>query len=203
MKVICIGRNYANHAKELNNPLPEQPVIFMKPESSLMANEEHFIRPLFDSDIHFEGELILRIGKNGKNINAQNARQHISEISVGIDFTARTLQNKLKNKGLPWALSKAFDQSAAIGNWIDLSPQWTLEDINFTLEKNCKLIQNGHSKNMLFSIEKIIAYASKYFTLQKGDIIFTGTPEGVGRICENDIFTGKLFNETVLNITIK
>lgn len=182
MKIICIGRNYAAHAKELNNPIPEQPIVFMKPASALLVNRKPFYYPEFSEDIHFETELVLKIGKNGRHVQREFALDYIESISLGIDFTARDIQSKLKAKGHPWELAKGFDGSAVIGQFIEPGQLPALSNIEFYLEKNGSRVQHGLSKDMLFSFEDIICFVSQYFKLQMGDLIYTGTPQGVGPV---------------------
>lgn len=206
MKIICVGRNYVDHIEELNNEKPQEPVIFLKPDTSVFNSSNKFYIPEFTESLHYECELILKIGKNGKSIPENFALSYISEVSLGIDWTARDLQNNLKQKGLPWELAKAFDNSAIIGEWQKFEPS-DLEDlltkgIEFTLRKNEEIVQNGNTKLMLYSIPELISFISKFFTLRQGDIIFTGTPKGVGNTNSGDIFTGELFNKQVLSLKI-
>ncbi|MEZ4985503.1 MAG: fumarylacetoacetate hydrolase family protein [Saprospiraceae bacterium] len=190
MKIICIGRNYAEHAKELNNPIPEQPVVFMKPASALLVNRKPFYYPEFSTDIHYETELVIRIGKNGRHVQPEFAHSYIQEIGLGIDFTARDLQAKLKAKGQPWELAKSFDGAAVLGDFIGLEQLPALSNIEFYLEKNGEKVQHGHSKDMLFSFSDIICFVSQYFKLQMGDLIYTGTPAGVYPIQIGDVLKG-------------
>lgn len=203
MKIICIGRNYAAHAKELNNPVPKEPVIFLKPDTALLAKKMPFFYPDFSQDIHYEAELVVRINKVGKNIAEKFAHKYYSEISLGIDFTARDLQSKYKEKGLPWERAKAFDGSAPVGEFIDLTQLPQVNDLDFSLHINNSLRQQGSSANMLFSIDAIISYVSKFFTLKIGDLIFTGTPEGVGPIQIGDKMEGFINGKKVLDLKIK
>jgi 2-keto-4-pentenoate hydratase/2-oxohepta-3-ene-1,7-dioic acid hydratase in catechol pathway len=182
MKMICIGRNYGEHAKELNNPIPEEPVFFMKPESAQLRNNQPFIYPEFSNDIHYEAELVLHVCKVGRNIQEKFANTYYDGIGVGIDFTARDLQQKAKEKGLPWEIAKAFDFSAPVSKFIGLSAFADLNNISFGLFKNGEIVQTGNSSEMIFSFDKIIAYVSKFITLKQGDYIFTGTPAGVGPV---------------------
>lgn len=182
MKMICIGRNYGEHAKELNNPIPEEPVFFMKPESSQLRNNQPFLYPEFSNDIHYEAELVLHICKVGRNIQEKFANTYYDGIGVGIDFTARDLQQKAKEKGLPWEIAKAFDFSAPVSKFISVSEFNDLNNIRFGLYKNGEIVQKGNSSDMIFSFDKIIAYVSKFITLKQGDYIFTGTPAGVGPV---------------------
>ena len=199
MKIICIGRNYTEHIKELNNELPEKPVIFLKPSTAILREGQDFYYPKFSKDIHYECELILKIGKNGKYIQPKFALDYISEISVGIDFTARDLQNELKQKGLPWELAKGFDQSAFIGKFIPFENN----DYAFSMAKNKNIVQKGNSRQMIHSFADIIVFVSQYFTLQTGDLIYTGTPQGVGGIAIGDIYEGFLEEERLFTMVIK
>lgn len=191
MKIICIGRNYIDHAKELDNPIPKKPLVFMKPPSALLVNNKPFYYPEFTQDLHFEVELVLKIGKNGKYVQPEFADDYISEIALGIDFTARDLQQTCKEKGHPWEIAKGFDGSAVI------SPFLPIEKVNkkaiaFELHKNGEIVQQGNSKDMIFSFEDIIVYTSKFFKLQMGDLIYTGTPAGVGPVKIGDRLEGFL-----------
>jgi acylpyruvate hydrolase len=203
MKIIAIGRNYSEHAKELNNPLPTEPVVFMKPDTALVREGRAFYHPEFSSDIHYEVELVLKIKKEGKHIAEKFALSYIESIGIGIDFTARDLQEKCKSKGLPWEIAKAFDQSAAIGTFSPLESFSALDNISFSLHKNGELKQAGNSNQMIFSFEKIISYVSARFTLKKGDLIFTGTPAGVGKIDIGDLLECYLENTLSLKLDIK
>jgi acylpyruvate hydrolase len=203
MKVIAIGRNYAAHAKELNNPLPSSPVIFLKPDTAVLKDNKPFYIPEFSSDIHYELEVVLKVCKEGKHIAEKFAANYFDELGLGIDFTARDIQNVHKEKGLPWELAKAFDNSAAVSHFI---PKTEIEDLNnlqFELKINNETRQNGNTKNILFSFEKIIAFVSQYITLKKGDLIFTGTPEGVGRVYQGDKLEAFIGNQQFLNFDIK
>lgn len=201
MKIICIGRNYANHAKELGNEVPESPVIFIKPDTALLKGSDFYI-PEFSNEIHYEAEVVVKISKGGKYIQEENAHKHYDQITLGIDFTARDLQSQLKTKGLPWELSKGFDGSAVVGIFMNKESQ-EIENLDFSLLKNNEVAQQGNTSNMLFSIDKIISFSSKYFTLRTGDLIFTGTPEGVGAIKEDDILEGQIKNNSVFKIRIQ
>lgn len=203
MKIICIGRNYPAHAKELNNPVPKEPVVFLKPDTALLPKSMPFFYPSFSKDIHYEAELVVKIDRVGKNISQKFAHKYYSELSVGIDFTARDLQQECKEKGLPWERAKAFDGSAPVGRFLGKDKFQTLSDLNFSLKINGELKQQGNTGNMLFSIDAIIAYVSQFFTLKIGDLIFTGTPEGVGPIAINDSFEAFLEGEKVLDLKIK
>ena len=202
MKIICIGRNYADHAKELGNEIPENPVIFMKPDTAVLKKGSDFYIPEFSNDVHYELEVVLKISKGGKYIQEENADKYFDEIALGIDFTARDLQSKLKEKGLPWELAKGFDGSAVISEFYK-KENYDLKNLNFTLLKNKEEVQNGNTSLMLFTPEKIIAFVSQYFTLRVGDLIFTGTPKGVGKISENDILEAYLEDRKVLDLRIQ
>lgn len=186
MKIICIGRNYADHAKELKNDVPTEPVIFMKPKSALLLPDKPLYYPEFTDDLHYECEVVVRINKNGKFIQERFAHKYYADFTVGIDFTARDIQNDLKKKGLPWEIAKAFDGSAVVGTFLPITNGYNLNDLNFSLNLNEITVQKGNTKDMLFSVDRIIAYVSKYFTLNIGDLIFTGTPAGVGPVMVND-----------------
>jgi 2-keto-4-pentenoate hydratase/2-oxohepta-3-ene-1,7-dioic acid hydratase in catechol pathway len=203
VKLICIGRNYAKHIEELQNERPDEPVVFLKPDSAVLLKQHPFVIPEFSSDIHHEIELIVKISKVGKYIEPKFAHKYYEEISVGIDFTARNLQQKLKDKGLPWEKAKAFDGSAVIGSFISKKLFSSLESINFELTNNGKTVQKGNSSLMLWKIDELIAYVSQYFTLKIGDIIFTGTPEGVAVVQPNDVLEGFIENKKVFRINIK
>ena len=203
MKLICIGRNYAKHIEELQNERPDEPVVFLKPDSAILLKQHPFVIPEFSSDIHHEIELIVKISKVGKYIEPKFAHKYYEEISVGIDFTARDVQQTLKDKGLPWEKAKAFDGSAVIGSFISKKLFSSLESINFELTNNGKTVQKGNSSMMLWKIDELIAYVSQYFTLKIGDIIFTGTPEGVAVVQSNDVLEGFIENNKVFRINIK
>lgn len=203
MKIICIGRNYSEHAKELNNEVPSEPVIFMKPKSALLLPEKPVYYPEFTDDLQYECELVIRINKNGKYIQERFARKYYNEVSVGIDFTARDLQQKLKDKGLPWEISKAFDASAAVGKFITITPETDLQALNFELKLNAHSVQKGNTADMIFSVNRIIEYASKYFTLNIGDLIFTGTPAGIGPVTVYDKLEGYLEGQKLLDVDIR
>lgn len=202
MKIICIGRNYAEHAKELNNPLPKEPVIFMKPKSALARPGVPIHYPQFTDNLQFECEVVLRVCKNGRQIPPKFARQYFDHWTVGIDFTARDLQNKLKAEGLPWERAKAFDDSAAVGNFVPFKEE-ELYSSHFTLLQNNMLVQKGHTSDLIFSFEHLVSYISQYFTLQIGDLIFTGTPKGVGPVLPYDKLEGFLNNEKMFEVDIK
>lgn len=201
MKIICIGRNYAEHAQELGNAIPTEPVLFMKPETALNTSNRFEI-PEFSKDIHFELELVLKISKTGKNISEENAAEYYDKIGLGIDFTARDLQSDLKANGLPWEKSKAFDGSAVVSGFVPIKSLKNSKNIHFELIKNGELTQTGYTQNMLFNFNQIIEQISKYFTLEKGDLIFTGTPKGVGKVDFHDVLIGKLEGDTILDIEI-
>jgi len=203
MKLICIGRNYTDHIKELDNERPTDPVVFLKPDTAILLKKQPFFIPDFSNDIHHEVEILVKINKVGKYIDKKFAHKYYDEIGLGIDFTARDLQSELKAKGLPWEKAKAFDGSAVIGNWLPKTNFKNLNDINFSLQRNNTLVQQGNSKLMLWKIDELIEYISKYFTLKIGDIIFTGTPSGVGRVEPNDMLIGSIENQEVFKITIK
>jgi len=202
MKIICIGRNYAKHIEELENERPKEPVVFMKPDSAVLLKNNPFIIPPFSDDIHYEVEILVKINRIGKFIDKKFAHKYYDEIGLGIDFTARDLQSKLKDKGLPWEKAKAFDGSAVIGNFCDKS-ELDLEQVRFQLLKNGKTVQDGDSSHMLWKIDELIAYVSQFFTLKIGDIIFTGTPEGVGRVEANDELKGVLEGKEMFHIKVK
>lgn len=204
MKIICIGRNYVAHVNELNNEMPDEPVFFMKPDSALLRNNDPFYHPSWSNEIHHEIELVIKINRLGKNIEKQFAHRYFDEIGLGIDFTARDVQNKLKDKGLPWEKAKAFDQSAVIGSiFIDKSVFPVPEAISFGLHVNGKTVQRGTSELMIFSFEEIISHVSKYVTLKIGDLIYTGTPAGVGPVKIGDRLEGFLEDKKLLDFMIK
>jgi 2-keto-4-pentenoate hydratase/2-oxohepta-3-ene-1,7-dioic acid hydratase in catechol pathway len=203
MKIIAIGRNYQEHAKELNNPIPTEPVVFLKPDTALLKEGKAFYHPDFSNDIHYEVELIIKIGKEGKHITSKFARNYIEAIGLGIDFTARDLQQKCKEKGLPWEIAKAFDHSAPIGEFIPINEIPDLNAIQFSLKQNQIVVQNGNSADMIFSFDDIISYVSQRFTLKKGDLIFTGTPAGVGKINIGDLLEGYISNRKMLSVPVK
>ena len=202
MKIFCVGRNYGEHVKELGNAVPENPVIFSKPDTALLKNNEPFYLPDFSNDVHYEVELVIRIHKVGKKIEEKFARNYFNEIGLGIDFTARDLQSQLKSKGLPWELAKAFDGSAPIGNFVSID-KLNLQNIHFSLKKNNAMVQQGNSNDMLFSFEKIVAFVSNYFTLKVGDLIYTGTPAGVGKVNIGDKLEGYIEDELMLTCEVK
>lgn len=203
MKIFCVGRNYAEHAKELNNDIPAEPVIFLKPKSALLLNHNPFYYPEFTNELHYEAELVLRISKNGKYIPEPQASNYYNAITVGIDFTARDIQTELKEQGLPWEKAKAWDCSAVTGKWIELNKSMNLKNINFSLKVNDELRQEGNSKNMIFSFDRIISDISKYFALNIGDLVFTGTPAGVGECVVGDVLAGYFESDKVFELDIK
>lgn len=202
MKIICIGRNYGLHAKELGNEIPDKPVIFCKPDTAVLKNNEAFYIPPFSNDVHHEAELVVKIDKVGKSISTNFAGKYYSQITIGIDFTARDLQSELKSKGLPWELSKAFDNSAVLGEFVPLADS-DIQNIHFRLLKNGTEVQNGHTADMIFKVNEIISFVSEYFTLKTGDLIFTGTPAGVGKVSIGDRLTAFLGDKEVLNFEVK
>jgi len=202
MKIICIGRNYADHAKEMNAPLPEAPVFFMKPDTALLLAGSPFYIPDFTSDLHYECELVIKIKKVGKNIQEKFAADYYDEIGLGIDFTARDLQAKCKEKGLPWEIGKSFDNSAPLGKFIPKnSIDW--KSLVFTLKKNGELVQTGKTTDMIFHPDQLISYVSKFITLKTGDLIFTGTPAGVGPVAIGDQLEASIGEEKLLDLQIK
>lgn len=203
MKIFCVGRNYVAHAHELENEIPTEPVIFIKPKSALLPNNLQFFYPEFTNELHYECELVFRVGKNGKNIRDYKADKYIDAVTVGIDFTARDIQNELKKKGLPWEKAKAWDHSAIIGEWIDLKNIDPKKPFEFSLVLNDKTVQIGNSNNMIFTVEQIIENISRYFAMHIGDLIYTGTPSGVGECVVGDQLKGFLGNQQLFDIEIK
>jgi len=203
MKIFCIGRNYIEHAKELNNPLPEKPVFFLKPDTALVIRNRPFFYPEFSKEIHYETELVIKINKNGKYISEKFAHTYYNEIGLGIDFTARDLQQECKQKGLPWEVAKGFDQSAPVSKWIQITDLSNRDSIRFHLDLNGKTVQNGDSGDMIFSFDKIIVYISKFITLKMGDLIFTGTPAGVGPVKIGDHLEGYLEEKKMLDFYVR
>ena len=203
MKIIAIGRNYVQHAKELNNPVPVEPVVFLMPDTALVVNNKPFFYPDFSKDIHHEIEVVLKISRVGKNIASEFAHRYFDEITVGVDFTARDIQKACKEKGLPWEKAKAFDGAAPVGKFIKLDQCNDPKAVGFSLDINDKRIQTGNTADMLFSFSDIIAHVSKYFTLQIGDLIFTGTPAGVGTVKIGDRLVGKIGEKVLLDFSIK
>lgn len=203
MKIICIGRNYANHIAELQNEKPDEPVIFMKPDTAVVQKQFPFVLPEFSDDVHHEVEVLVKINKVGKYIDAKFAHKYYDEIGLGIDFTARDLQAKLKEKGLPWEKAKAFDGSAVVGDFIPKTELGDLNNISFELINNGEIVQKGNTANMLWKIDELVAYVSQYFTLRTGDIIFTGTPEGVAKVSPDDVLEGSLEGKKLFRIQVK
>ena len=202
MKIICIGRNYTEHIAELANEKPSEPVVFLKPDSAILPKKMPFFIPSWSNGIHYEVEILVKINRVGKHIQPKFAHKYYDEIGLGIDFTDRTLQSKLKAKGLPWEKAKAFDGSAVVGEFYP-KDTFDLENISFQLYKNEDLVQNGNSSKMLWKIDELIAYVSQFFTLKKGDIIFTGTPKGVGEVFENEVLVGTLKGKEVFRVKVK
>ncbi len=204
MKILCIGRNYADHARELNNEIPEEPVIFIKPETALLPKGHPFFYPLHTADLHFELELVLRINRLGKHIDENFGHKYFSEVGLGIDFTARDVQQECKKKGLPWEKAKAFDHSAPVGKkFLNIDDLPDRNAIRFELKKNGETVQSGNSADMLFGFNQLISQTSKYFTLKIGDLLFTGTPKGVGAVAKGDKLEGFLEGEKLLDVEIK
>lgn len=203
MKIICIGRNYANHIAELNNERPAEPVIFMKPDTALVQRQFPFVIPEFSNDVHYEVELLVKINKVGKYIEPKFAHKYYDEISVGIDFTARDLQDALKAKGLPWEKAKAFDGSAVIGDFVPKTDYTSVDALTIELHKNGASVQKGNTQQMLWKVDELIAEVSKYFTLRTGDVLFTGTPEGVGPVAPGDVLEGFLEDKKLFKIQVK
>lgn len=203
MKIVCIGRNYAEHAKELNNPVPTEPLFFIKPDSAVLRNNDPFYLPDFSDDIHYEAEIYVRIHKKGKNIDEKFANRYYNEIGIGIDLTARDIQQRCKEKGLPWEKAKGFDGSAPLSETIPLAEFKDIQNIRFELHRNGEVVQRGHTADMLFPVDRIIAEASKYFMLKIGDLIFTGTPAGVGRLEKGDRLEAYIEGRKMLDFQIK
>lgn len=203
MKIICIGRNYVDHIDELKNERPSSPVVFLKPETAVILKNHPFFIPDFSNDIHYEVEVLIKIKKLGKSIDVKFSHTYYDEIGLGIDFTARDLQSELKKNGLPWEKSKAFDGSALIGKWVNKNEFNDLNNLNFSLKKNRTNVQSDNTSNMLWNIDELISEVSKFFTLKIGDIIFTGTPSGVGQVNENDLFEGFINNKHFFSIKSK
>ena len=203
MKLICIGRNYTDHIKELENEKPTDPVIFLKPDTSILLKKQPFFIPDFSDEVHHEVEVLVKINKVGKYIDKKFAHKYYDQIGLGIDFTARDLQAQLKSKGLPWEKAKAFDGAAVVGKWLPKTKFQNIDNINFSLKKNDDVVQKGNTELMLWKIDEIIEYVSKYFTLKIGDIIFTGTPAGVGKVFAEDRLIGYLEDEEMFSIKIK
>ena len=203
MKLICIGRNYTEHIKELQNEKPTDPVVFLKPDTAILLKKQPFFIPDFSDDVHYEVEVLVKINRVGKHIDKKFANKYYNEIGLGIDFTARDVQSALKVKGLPWEKSKSFDGAAVIGKWIDKNEVENVDHFEFSLKKNDEIVQNGNTSHMLWKIDELIEYVSKYFTLKIGDIIFTGTPAGVGKVIANDKLKGCIENKEMFSITVK
>lgn len=203
MKIFCIGRNYAAHAQELGNAIPDEPVIFMKPKSALLQSHTPFYYPEFTNELHYECELVLRVSKNGKYIQEKFASKYYDAVTVGIDFTARDIQNELKEKGLPWEKAKAWDNSAVVGKWVPFTNVKDRHNINFSLLKNKEVVQQGISKNMIHNFDYIISHISNFFSVNIGDLIFTGTPAGVGEVVVGDELEGCIGDETLLTLEVK
>ncbi|MEO2052767.1 fumarylacetoacetate hydrolase family protein [Flagellimonas beolgyonensis] len=203
MKLICIGRNYVDHIDELNNERPEEPVVFIKPDSAVLPKEQDFYIPEFSNDVHYEVEVLVKIKKVGKHIAPEFAHKYYDEIGLGIDFTARDLQSKLKAKGLPWEKAKGFDGAAVIGNWVSKETLGDVDNLHFSLIKNGETVQKGNTALMLWKIDELIAHVSTYFMLKKGDILFTGTPAGVGKVSPNDYLVGTLEGEKLFEINVR
>lgn len=203
MKIICIGRNYAEHAKEMKSEVPTEPVFFMKPDTALLKDNEDFYYPEHTKDLHHEVEIVIKISKAGKHIEEKFAHKYYEEIGIGIDFTARDVQAKCKEKGLPWEKAKAFDGSAPIGKFVNKSTFADLNNINFHLDVNGQLRQQGNTKDLIFSFDKVIAYVSKFVTLKTGDLIYTGTPEGVAAVNIGDKLTCFIEGQNLLSFDVK
>ena len=203
MKIICIGRNYTNHAKELGNDIPTKPLFFLKPETAIQPKGHPFFIPDFSDEIHYEVELVIKINKNGKHIEERFAHTYYSQIGLGIDFTARDIQEECKLKGLPWERAKGFDGSAQISKTFINKSELNLNDISFRLEKNGAIVQNGNSYDMIFNFDKIISYLSEFYTLKTGDLIYTGTPAGVGRVIAGDALKGFITNKEMIKVMVK
>jgi len=203
MKIFCVGRNYVAHAKELGNEVPDEPVIFMKPKSALLQPHTPFYYPEFTNELHYECELVLRISKNGKYVQEKFASKYYDAVSVGIDFTARDIQNELKTKGLPWEKAKAWDNSAVIGKWVPLADIKNKKSIHFGMYKNGELVQQGSSANMIHNFDSIVSYISNYFSVNIGDLIYTGTPAGVGEVVVGDELEGILEENSMFKLEVK
>lgn len=203
MKIFAIGQNYIEHNKELNSPNPTEPVVFMKPDTAALKNNKPFFLPDFSNEIHYETELIVKINRIGKNIAPKFAHRYYNEIGLGVDFTARDIQRKLKAEGKPWEICKAFDNSAVIGNFIAIEELNDVQNIDFHLDLNGKTVQKGNSSDMIFRIDELVAHISKYFTLKIGDILFTGTPVGVGKVSVGDHLQGYIFDKKMFDFKVK
>lgn len=202
MKIICIGRNYAKHIEELENEKPDNPVVFLKPDSAILPKNHPFFIPTFSNDVHYEVEVVIKINKVGKHIATRFAHKYYDEVGLGIDFTARDVQSECKAKGLPWEKAKAFDGSAIVGNFYDKS-EFDLNKLSFQLVKNGEIVQDGNTKSMLWKIDELISYVSQYFTLKKGDLIFTGTPAGVGQVTARDELEGIIEDKKAFSISVR
>ena len=203
MKIFCVGRNYADHAKELGNAVPEEPVIFMKPKTALMTSNAPFYYPEFTNELHYEAEIVLRVSKNGRYIGEADAELYYDAFTIGIDFTARDIQAELKKKGLPWEKAKAWDNSAVIGKWVNFTPEILANPIHFSLQKNKETVQEGTSADMIFPFNEIVSHISQYFSINIGDLIYTGTPAGVGECVTDDILEGFYGKEKMFFLEIK
>jgi len=203
MKLICIGRNYTAHIEELENERPKDPVVFIKADSAILPKEQDFYLPPFSNNVHHEVELLVKITKVGKHIAKEFAHKYYDEVSLGIDFTARDVQDELKSKGLPWEKAKSFDGSAVIGKWVSKSKYKDLNDLNFSLKRNNEVVQSASSELMLWKIDELISYVSQFFTLKKGDIIFSGTPSGVGKVEAGDVLEGFIENEPFFKVGVR
>ncbi len=203
MKIFCVGRNYADHAKELGNDIPDEPVIFMKPKTALLQSHTPFYYPEFSNELHYEVELVLRISKNGKYVQESQAHKYYDAISIGVDFTARDIQSDLKKKGLPWEKAKSWDNSAVVADWVLLTAEMLQEPIHFSLMNNKAVVQVGDTNDMIFSFNQIVAHISKYFSLNIGDLVYTGTPAGVGECVVGDVLEGFFEAQKMFELEIK
>jgi len=203
MKIFCIGRNYRDHAKELNNPVPKKPLVFMKPPSALLVNNKPFYYPEFTKDLHYELEIVLKISKNGRHVQKEFASGYYDQVALGIDFTARDIQDQCKEKGHPWEIAKGFDNSAALSKFVNISDLANKDAIKFQMKKNGELVQNGNTKDLIFNFDYLIVYLSQFFKLQQGDVIYTGTPAGVGPVKIGDLLEGYLEGDKLLETSIK
>ncbi len=203
MKIFCVGRNYADHAKELGNDIPDEPVIFMKPKTALLQSHTPFYYPEFSNELHYEVELVLRISKNGKYVQESQAHKYYDAISIGVDFTARDIQSDLKKKGLPWEKAKSWDNSAVVADWVLLTPEMLQEPMHFSLMNNKAVVQVGDTNDMIFSFNQIVAHISKYFSLNIGDLVYTGTPAGVGECVVGDVLEGFFEAQKMFELEIK
>lgn len=202
MKIICIGRNYVAHVKELGNEIPKEPVLFMKPDSAISRQRDAFYIPDWTNEVHYEAEIVIKINRLGKNIEEKFAPKYYSQFTLGIDFTARDVQKNLKAQGLPWEKSKAFDQSAVLGEYLNVN-DYSLDNLNFELKINGRVVQSGNTKSMIYTIPQIINHCSEFFTLKIGDLIFTGTPEGVGKVNAGDELEGFIEGKKILHVKIR